>query len=632
MRNFTCLHPEQGEIERRNRRTPYDASIVVDFALIRNPETGRWSRYRRPVEVVSAGAIDDVLPGLRRIEEAVEQRGLVAVGFISYEAAPAFDEAFQVFPPINGIPLICFGLFEAPTQEPEPFLEDLSSYAVGEWLASQNEEEYRRFVGRIHDHIARGDTYQVNHTYRLRASLDGDPRSLFLDLVRSQPDSFAAYLDMGGYVICSASPELLFRLDGDRLVSRPMKGTTDRGWDPRSDRARESWLGQSPKNRAENAMIVDMVRNDLGRVARVGSVEVTSSFDVERHPTVFQMTSTVEAKTVAPVSEIIAAIFPFASVTGAPKVRTMEIINELETEPRGVYTGAIGFVGPGRQARFSVAIRTAVVNRTMGQVEYGVGSGVVWDSTADEEYCECVLKARVLSRPAPDFDLLETMLWESSGGFTLFDRHLDRLAGAAEFFCRSFDRERVLERLGRVPGTEFRSCRERDEEPVSVGRDNCGTPYLAPTGPLRVRLLLAPDGACRVETTAIEEAPDRPVRLGLAASPVAVDNPFLHFKTTHREVYETARRSRPDCDDVLLWNEQGEVTESTIANLVAEIDGRLVTPPVDCGLLAGTFRAELIERGEIRERVIRVDELAHVETLFLINSVQGWREVEWIDG
>jgi len=635
---------------------------VVDFALIRNPETGRWSRYRRPVEVVSAVAIDDVLPGLRRIDEAVEQRGLVAVGFVSYEAAPAFDEAFRVHPPINGIPLFCFGLFEAPIQEPDPVFMDLSSYAVGEWSASQSEEEYRRSVGRIHDHIARGDTYQVNHTYRLRASFNGDPRALFLDLFRSQPDSFAAYLDMGGHVICSASPELFFQLDGEKLVSRPMKGTARRGWDLSSDRDHESQLMQSPKDRAENAMIVDMVRNDLGRVARVGSVEVTNYFDVERHPTVFQMTSTVTAETAAPVSEILAALFPFASVTGAPKVRTMELINELETEPRGVYTGAIGFVEPGRRARFSVGIRTAVVGRMVGLVEYGVGSGVVWDSAAEDEYYECVLKARVLSRPAPDFDLLETMLWDPDDGFVLLDRHLDRLAGAAEYFGRPFGREAILDDLRKVPGPQFRSC--------------CGTADPAPPPPLRIRLLVAAGGGHRIEErllgaretralqkrwvfcsagvspatfpltskppksgssrkdqlSAIGEAPDRPVRLGLAHHAVQSDDPFLHFKTTHRTVYDEARRSRPDCDDALLWNEKCEVTESTILNLVAKIDGELVTPPVECGLLAGTFRAELIERGEISERIIRVDELADAEALFLINSVQGWQDVEWIDG
>jgi len=580
---------------------------VVDFALIRDPETDRWLRFRRPVEVVSAQTIDGVVPVLDRIDKAVEKLGLVAVGFVAFEAAPAFDPALRVHPPVHGMPLLSFGLFEKPAEEGEPPFDDLDSFSVGEWSASQSEEDYRRSVGRVREHIAMGDTYQVNYTFRLRAPFEGDPRALFLDLVRAQPSSIAAYLEMGGRAVCSASPELFFRLDGESLVCRPMKGTARRGWDLESDRRFESGLEASSKDRAENAMIVDMVRNDLGRVARVGSVDVTSSFEIERHPTVFQMTSTVIAKTAAPVSEVIAALFPFASVTGAPKVRTMELINELESDPRGVYTGAIGVIGPGRQARFSVAIRTAVVDGEAGSVEYGVGSGVVWDSRAEEEYKECVLKARVLSQPVADFDLLETMLWDPESGFSLLGRHLDRMAGAAEFFGRRFNQRDVAEDL------------QRRAAGFGKGRQ-------------RVRLLVAADGSHRIEASPIANDPSAPpVRLGIAALPAAVDNPFLHFKTTHREVYETARRSRPDCDDVLLLNEMGEVTESTIANLVARIDGDLVTPPVKCGLLAGTFRAELIERGEIIERIIKVDEIPDAEALFLINSVQGWRDVEWVD-
>jgi para-aminobenzoate synthetase / 4-amino-4-deoxychorismate lyase len=580
---------------------------VVDFALIRDPGTGRWIRFRCPVEVVSAHATDGVLPALTRIDDAVETRDLVAVGIVAYEAAPAFDCAFRVHPPVREIPLLSFGLFEKPTEEGEPHFEGLGSYSVGKWSASQSEEEYRCSVGKVREHIALGDTYQVNHTFRLRASFDGDPRALFLDLVRSQPSSLAAYLEIGGRAVCSASPELFFCLDRESVVCRPMKGTARRGWNSESDREFESRLAASLKDRAENAMIVDMVRNDLGRIARTGSVEVTGSFDIERHPTVFQMTSTVEARTTEPVSRIIAALFPFASVTGAPKVRTMELINELEPGPRGVYTGAIGMIGPGRQARFSVAIRTAVVDREEGRVEYGVGSAIVWDSNAGDEYRECVLKARVLSKPSPDLELLETMLWDPETGFSLLDRHLDRMADAAEYFGRRFNRRVVAEDLQR--------------RAAELG-----------SGQQRVRLLLAADGSHRVEAIPLAtEAAPATVRLGLAADPVCVENPFLHFKTTHREVYENARRSRPDCDDVLLWNETGEITESTIANFVAGIGGELVTPPVKCGLLAGTFRAELIERGEITERVIMVDEVPNAEALYLINSVQGWMDVEWVE-
>jgi para-aminobenzoate synthetase/4-amino-4-deoxychorismate lyase len=581
---------------------------VVDFALIRDPESRGWLHFHRPVEVVSTFTAGGVAEVLARIDEATTgRRGLFAVGFLTFEAAPAFDGAFRVHRPIDGMPLLQFGLFEEVIQGPEPRFRNLGSCAVGELSASLSEEEYHRSIGSVRDLIARGETYQVNHTFRLRGSFDGDPRVLFLDLVRSQPTSFAAYLDINDRVICSASPELFFQLDGDRIVSRPMKGTIDRGFDLRSDRERGSWLAQSPKNRAENAMITDMVRNDLGRVARVGSVAVTRTFDVERHPTVFQLTSTVEARTAVPVSEVIAALFPPASVTGAPKVRTMEIINELEADPRGVYTGAIGVVGPGRRARFSVAIRTAVVDRDAGRVEYGVGSGVVWDSEFEDEYRECAAKAKILSEPVPEFELLETMLWEPSGGFSLLDRHLDRLADAAEYFDREIDLTRIRSDL------ESRSER--------FGRKRH-----------RVRLLVDARGSHRIEASRLEpESAAAPVRLGLAASAVKREEPFLHFKTTNRTVYDRARASRPECDDVLLWNEGGEATESTIANLVVKIDGKLVTPSVECGLLAGTFRAELLERGEIVERIIRVEDLGRAEALCLINSVQGWREVKWVE-
>ena len=573
-----------------------------------DPGSGSLQALRDPVEVVSVDRLDEVIEGLRRVEAAVEGGGLIAAGVVAYEAAPAFDPALRVGEDVSSAPLLHFGLFEQPSAKDEPFVRPSGNHRIGDWTASQSEDAYRESVRRIRDHIASGDTYQVNHTMRLAASFEGDPLGLFFDLVRAQPNSYACYLDLGELAICSVSPELFFDLDGETIISRPMKGTADRGHDLDSDRRQESWLRGSEKNRAENAMIVDMVRNDLGRVSRVGTVRVVSRFDVERHPTVFQMTSTVAAKTAAPVSEIMASLFPFASVTGAPKIRTMELIRELEDGPRGIYTGAVGVILPSRRARFSVGIRTAVVNKLEGAIEYGVGSGIVWDSTADGEYRECLTKARILSTPTPDFDLLETIRWDSSHGYALLERHLDRLAGAAEYFGRRFDASAVRVDLGR------RSAHFSTE-------------------PYRIRLLLAADGSHRIEAIPLDsEPPASSVRLGLAAAPVNRLDPFLHFKTTHREVYGRARASRPDCDDVLLWNERGEATESTIANLVTRIGGEMVTPPVACGLLAGTFRAELLERGEVAERVIRVDELGSADALYLINSVQGWREVEWADG
>jgi len=564
--------------------------------------------YRRPVEVVSARCADEVVDALQAVEAAVEDRGLDAVGFISYEAAPAFDVAHRVVSTPGGPPLLSFGLFPPSIDRRCSAGETGSDYAIGRWTLSQDRDVYRRSVDRIREHIAAGETYQVNHTFRMRAPFSGDPMGFFFDLIGSQPRSYAAYLDCRGYAVCSASPELFFSLDGSRILSRPMKGTAARGWNLPSDRDAVERLRMSEKDRAENAMIVDMVRNDLGRVARAGSVRVTERFDVERHPTVLQMTTTVEADADASVSEIMAALFPFASVTGAPKIRTMELIRDLEDEPRGVYTGAIGVIRSGRRARFSVAIRTAVVDRTGGEVEYGVGSGIVWDSNAAAEFAECAVKAEVLTKPALEFELLETILWRPGSGYSHLDRHLDRLAGAGEFFSCPISNAEVRDHL-------LRRAEAFDDQPY------------------RVRLLVAGDGSSRIEASTLDENSEpRPVRLGLACDPVQTNDPFLHFKTTHREVYDRARASRPDCDDVLLWNQRGEVTESTIANLVVRINGEFVTPSVSCGLLAGTFRAELLSRGEIRERVIRVEELAEVDALFLVNSVQEWRRAEWVSG
>jgi para-aminobenzoate synthetase/4-amino-4-deoxychorismate lyase len=574
--------------------------------VLRSVNGGGWLSLDDPERIVVAWRVDEVAGALAEVESAVERKGLTAVGYLAYEAAPAFDPALTTHPPSDGLPLLWFGLSTRWRRTAELPLAEPGTYSTGKWHPTQSAAEHRESVRRIRSLIARGDTYQVNHTLRLRASFDGDPAGLFCDLVRSQPRAFAGYLDLGEIAVCSASPELFFRLDGDRLISKPMKGTVARGWSLESDQRRSEWLASSKKDRAENAMIVDMVRNDLGRIAHNGSVEVTRRFEIERHPTVFQMTSTVEARTGASIVDILAAVFPFASVTGAPKIRTMQLIAELEGEPRGVYTGAIGILEPGRRAAFSVGIRTAVVDRKQGALEYGVGSGIVWDSRPANEYEECIAKARVLTRRTPEFDLLETMIWSPDGGFELLERHLDRLAGAAGYFDRPLDPACVRADLDR---------RVAELDPVSH----------------RVRLLIAPDGTLRMEFARLDPTPSPgTVRLGLARDPVDRRDPFLHFKTTHREVYQRALESRPGCDDVLLWNERGEITESTIANVVVRDGRNLVTPPVECGLLPGTMRAEMIDRDELHEQIITVDDIEASEEIYLINSVQGKRLAEWV--
>jgi para-aminobenzoate synthetase/4-amino-4-deoxychorismate lyase len=558
---------------------------------------------RHPTEILVAHSVDEVRPVLDRAIRWAEA-GKIAAGFLAYEAAPAFDPAFSVHPPA-GTPRAWFALYESMDVGVLP-IADAASPEISAWRAECSPAEYAARVSDARDRIAAGETYQVNLTQRLRARCHADPAGLFAHLLRSQPTEWAAYLDLGGAAVASASPECFFVLEEDELLCKPMKGTAPRGRWTEEDEARRSGLAQSEKDRAENAMIVDMVRNDLGRIAAYGTVRVADAFAVEPHPTVFQMTGTVTARSHAPLAEIVAALFPAASITGAPKVRTMRVIRELETSPRGVYTGCIGTFGPGRRARFNVAIRTAWIDRGAGELTYGAGGGVVWDSTPSSEHDECLLKARVLTEPRPAFQLLETLRWRATGGFSLKRLHLSRLARSAAYFGFPVDLEEISAALDRF-GAQL------------------------PPGMHRVRLLVERDGAFRMESAPMARSRPRTIRrVAWASSPVDEGDPFLFHKTTHRAVYEAARAEAPEADDVLLYNREGLLTESTIANVVLRLDGELVTPPVGSGLLAGTFREALLRRGTVRERPVRTGEVERAEGLWLVNSVRGWMPAEGV--
>jgi para-aminobenzoate synthetase/4-amino-4-deoxychorismate lyase len=449
--------------------------------------------------------------------------------------------------------------------------------------------------------IRNGDTYQVNYTYRMRARLQSDPFTLFLRLAAAQLPPFGAYVDTGDWVICSASPELFFHRTGDRVESRPMKGTAARGLWFEQDLEHANRLLESDKERSENVMIVDMVRNDLGRVARPGSVRVVNLFDVERYPTVLQLTSTVAAETDAGLVDLMRGLFPAASITGAPKARTMEIIAGVECSPRRIYTGTIGFVEPGGRSQFNVAIRTVLVNRATGEAEYGVGGGIVADSNREDEWNESRIKARALAARPPAFDLLETLLWTPETGYLLLGRHMKRLIQSADYFAFHADvldiRDQLERHAARLPKT-----------------------------PHRVRLVVSRAGAVEIVSSPQDIDAGFPA-VALAASPVDPANPFLYHKTTNRSVYEQAIGARPGFEDVLLYNDRGEVTESTIANLVVEVDGALLTPPISSGLLPGTLRAHLIDEGKIREDVIGVREVSGAGRCYLLNSVRGFHPV-----
>lgn len=363
-----------------------------------DPDRSVWLSFRRPAVVIETYDPSAVRPALREVERTVEATGYTAAGLIAYEAAPAFDAALSVRSRPD-VPLVWFGLFDATeiVHALEPPLRDERPRG---WTPSIDWPTYRRAIEDVKGHIARGETYQVNYTLRLRSPFAGNPWNFFRSLVDGQNARYAAYVETDRHAVCSASPELFFERDGQTLRSKPMKGTAPKGASAAETRANADWLHRSAKNRAENAMIVDMIRNDFGKVAQVGSVRVPKLFEVESYPTVLQMTSTVEARTSASFVETLDALFPCASITGAPKARTMEIIANMEADPRGAYTGAIGFLAPGNRARFSVAIRTAVVDLVEQGAEYGVGGGIVWDSDPADEYEECQIKARVLAGEA----------------------------------------------------------------------------------------------------------------------------------------------------------------------------------------------------------------------------------------
>jgi len=581
--------------------------------------TGTSDSFRLvgPVGVVEALRPDEV-PGAIAAAESAAARGSWVAGFVAYEAAPGLDPALRVRrrgadDAFARLPLAWFAMFEQRerTVLPEP-RDDGVEATTDRWRPSIGRDSYDAAIARIREHIAAGDTYQVNHTLRLRSRVEGDERGLYRDLCYAQRGAYAAYLNLGRYRVLSASPELFFRIDDGRITTKPMKGTARRGRWPAEDDAVAAGLRGSVKDRAENAMIVDMLRNDMGRVARTGSVTWSDVFDLERYETVWQLTSTVSADLVptATLAEVFCALFPCGSVTGAPKVRTMQIIAELEDSPRGVYCGAVGFLAPPGSgmpaARFNVPIRTVMLDTETRTAEYGVGGGITWDSNAEGEYDETIAKARVLTARRPRFELYETLRHDPGEGFRHLDRHLARLRASCAYFGFTFDEAAVME-AARHAASRF------------------------PDRPARVRVSVDRRGAVDAGATALVSSPE-PVRVAIDRDhPVDRTDPMLFHKTSLRSVYDEARARHPDADDVLLVNDRGEVTESTIANVAVSISGRWITPPLDAGLLPGVGREVALEEGWLEEATIRVDDLERTDAMELVSDVRGRRPVRAID-
>ena len=573
------------------RRTRPLTGEALSGPLLRGVD-GRWLQFFEPVGQVEAATVDAVLPALAQVERALAD-GLYAVGMLAYEAAPAFDPALAVRAG-GAFPLLWFGFYRGARHVEWPLI---APPPAARWQAELAQADYLEAVSDIRRALGAGDCYQVNFTQRLRAAWQGDAWAWFANAARTA--THGAYLDLGRYVVASASPELLFARAGELIECRPMKGTARRGRTLAEDRRLARALRHSPKERAENLMITDMARNDLGRIARPGSVTVPRLFEVQRHPGVWQMISRVQAQSQASLTETLRALFPAASVTGAPKVQAMRQIAGRERSPRGIYCGSIGYAAPDGTASFNVAIRTLLVDRHTGRAQFGTGSGIVWDSVPQAEARECRLKARALRRPPAPFGLIETLRWTPAEGYFLLEEHLRRL------------RDSAIWSGIRLPAGAAR---------VALQTAAAG---FACT-PQRVRLELAADGDLRVEAAALDWPGRRLWTLALAATPVDAADPMLFHKTTRRDIYDQARALHPTADDVLLWNRRGELTETTIANIAFLRAGQWHTPPLRCGLLPGTLRAALLREGRIREGVLRRDELAALPALAVFNSVRGW--------
>lgn len=558
--------------------------IILDF-----PGTGRRV-FRGPAAVLAATSPDEVRPVLAEAEAAAA-RGQYAVGYVTYEAAPAFDAALRVRPGAR-MPLAWFGLFRSVSYDVP---EESGSAQPIDWTLPDG-ARYMSAVERIREEIAAGRTYQVNLTAPLTANLSRELLLVYETMRRAQGTGFHAMLDVGEFAILSASPELFFEVRARRIRTRPMKGTRARGRFTAEDEAAAHELAASEKDRAENLMIVDLLRNDLGRVAQVGSVKVSSLFDVERYRTVHQMTSVIEAQLAESTTllNVFEALFPCGSVTGAPKISTMQLITELEDVPREVYCGAVGIIEPGGNATFNVPIRTVWVDQATGHAVYGTGAGITYDSDPATEFAEIVAKSAVLTEAWPDFELIETLRMQN-GTLVRIDRHVDRLMDSARYFGIAANE------------AELRSALAATAAP----------------GLARVRLLVDQRGHVRTEIHRLDDAD--PARIAVAASPVDSRDRFLFHKTTHRRVYEERLAGNWD---VLLWNEREEVTEFTRGNVVVEMKERLITPPIECGLLPGTFRAELLENGVVHEEVIVLADLDRAPRVWLINSLREWLAVD----
>ena len=591
-------------------------SVLLQTARF-DAQNQRSFLFLEPLQTVAVQQLEDLPALFLQIESALAE-GLHVAGFLGYECGYHFEPIGAVPSEPQNLPIAWFGIYRdpvvfhhalghiengttLPTAQPSTDVPP-ELFAVHPSL-QRSATEYAEKIRRIKDYICAGETYQVNFTDRVELNLPPSPAEAFASLLRHQPVAYSAFLNLPDHQILSLSPELFFRIEDGKITTRPMKGTMPRGLTVDDDREAAIRLQQDEKNRSEHLMIVDLLRNDLGRICSMGSVKVEDIFTVEKYQTLLQMTSTVSGTLRHGLTyyDIFRSVFPSGSITGAPKIRTMQIIRELEQQPRGIYTGSIGYISPRGNATFNVAIRTLVVKDRKAVM--GVGGGIVADSDPTEEYRECLLKASFLNREQPHFQLIETMLWNS--GFVRLPMHLDRLESSAAYFDFICDRKEVSASL-------YAAC--------------AGLP---PATPYHVRLLLDEMGLATITVTEMKSS-SFSGRIRVSTQRVSSSDVFLRHKTTRRELYnsEYAAALQDGFDDVIFLNERDEVTEGSISNLFVRQGNKLLTPSLSSGVLAGVLRRHILATDPTaEERVLTLSDLEQGDATYIGNSLRGLRQV-----
>lgn len=556
--------------------------------------------FTNPLKVISTDKIADVMRCLEEVEHATAN-GLYAAGYISYETVGAFYPSVKLRTD-NKMPLLWFGIFDQPSHAISEKAD--ASYQIDNWKINLSKQEYEQKFIEIMAAIKAEQFNQINYTVQFEAAFTGDTFRYYQELKQAQQSDFSAYLNIGDFQILSASPELFFKQQAGIITARPMKGTIHRGKSFAEDMTNQRWLRTSDKNKRENKLTTDLMKEELASLVTEDSLHVSKQYEVEKYPTVYQMTSTITGQLNSDLSaiDVMKTLFPCGSISGTPKLAAMEFISTIEKAARDVYCGAIGYITPENEAVFNVPIRTVVVDQKAEKATYGAGGAITEHSNMTEEYAEIHTKSEILHLKHKPFKLLET-IGLHHGKFFVYEQHLKRLINSAAYF--NFPLQ------------------------VAVIEAELATYAVCyPVGKWIVRLVVSESGSFTTEINPL--LPFSLNQVALAKEPIDKTSVFVYHKTTQRDIYDYFKAQVANVADVLMWNDKQEITEFTIGNIVVELDGNLITPPISSGVLPGTFREKLLDQGEISEQTIYLDDIKNCTKLWLINSVRQWVPVELI--